>query len=171
MMASQVVDGAKQCGSCKEWKPVGDFYKSPKTATGLHSWCILCTRTKRGESRRNKPVTPEKAREYQNRYKARFPERVQAAERRRALMYRFGVTPQWYDGKLIEQNGLCAICKEPETAINRAGETKLLAVDHCHKSGDKRGLLCSRCNTAIGLMLDNPDRLRNAAAYIERSKS
>lgn len=64
-------------------------------------------------------------------------------------------------GKLLaEQGGLCAICREPNRSGNR------LATDHDHKTGGTRGLLCHRCNTAIGLFRDDADLLRAAIRYL-----
>lgn len=168
---AQIVEGRKRCGSCKEWRSTDEFYKNPKTPTGLHSWCIACTLRIRGEARRNNPVPRETARSYAKRYREKNPQVYKASERRQALR-RFNMTPEEYDEKWYEQEGLCAICRQGETATEKkTGAVRLLAVDHCHESGDHRGLLCSRCNTALGLMQDNPDRLRLAADYIERSRA
>jgi hypothetical protein len=60
----------------------------------------------------------------------------------------------------------CDICKQPERAT-RNGLVKLLATDHDHTTGAWRGVLCQRCNQAIGLFRDNPQLLRLAADYIE----
>jgi hypothetical protein len=62
---------------------------------------------------------------------------------------------------LQQQNGLCAICKKTET-----GKTSNLCVDHCHKTGKVRGLLCNNCNKGLGLFKDNPEVLLNASAYL-----
>jgi hypothetical protein len=70
-----------------------------------------------------------------------------------------------YQALVESQGGLCAICREPETAM-RGGVIRPLCIDHDHETGVVRGLLCSRCNTAVGLMLDDPDRLREAVAYL-----
>lgn len=58
------------------------------------------------------------------------------------------------------QGGVCAICEQPEPK-------KRLAVDHDHTTGAVRALLCSKCNVALGLMSDDPARLRVAAHYLE----
>jgi len=64
------------------------------------------------------------------------------------------------------QEGLCAICKRPES-VPFKGTIRRLAVDHDHKTGQIRGLLCAQCNNGLGRFDDDPDRLRAAADYIE----
>jgi len=66
-----------------------------------------------------------------------------------------------YDQLFAAQGGVCAICKRPPT---RGRNT--LDVDHCHDTGRVRGLLCSHCNRCIGLMANDPSRLRGAADYL-----
>jgi hypothetical protein len=169
--ASQIIDGKKQCGKCKEWFPVEDFFVNHKATTGLSSACKPCTRERKRISVAANPPTDEQRREYKRRYQERFPERITAGYRKQLLKGRYGVTLEWYEAKLAEQAGVCAICKQPETAINpRTGLTKPLAVDHCHTTGDNRGLLCGKCNTGIGLFLDSPQLLRDAADYVEKSR-
>ena len=63
------------------------------------------------------------------------------------------------------QSGLCAICRGPETIKNHLG-IRRLAVDHDHKTGKIRGLLCSHCNTAIGKFKDKVEYLIAAAIYL-----
>lgn len=87
--------------------------------------------------------------------------------RQRKLRAKFGLTPEQYEEMLSKQNGVCAICEQPETGKVR-GITKPLAVDHDHATGKVRGLLCDRCNHALGRMQDQPARLRRAADYLEQ---
>ena len=72
----------------------------------------------------------------------------------------YDITDDAYDAILQAQGGVCAICEEAPTG-------KLLALDHCHTSGRVRGLLCSRCNLALGHFGDSLSLLVRAAAYIE----
>jgi hypothetical protein len=69
----------------------------------------------------------------------------------------YGVTPDQFDAMMLRQAGCCAICQEP---------MGIPAVDHDHDTGKVRGLLCRRCNTGIGMLADDPDRLLSAAAYL-----
>ncbi len=77
------------------------------------------------------------------------------------LKNEFGITLDQYEQMLEEQTGSCAICLDHQCNFNER-----LAVDHCHKTGTIRGLLCSNCNTGIGLLLDNPELLIAATAYL-----
>jgi hypothetical protein len=61
----------------------------------------------------------------------------------------YNVDLNWYNAQYEKQNHVCAICNKPETAIIH-GKKISLAVDHCHETGRVRGLLCRKCNNAIG---------------------
>jgi hypothetical protein len=76
------------------------------------------------------------------------------------LRNKFGLTPQEYDRILEAQGGVCALCERPPTpGIS-------LHVDHDHATGEIRGLLCMRCNNALGLFGEDPDLLKRAARYV-----
>ena len=62
----------------------------------------------------------------------------------------------------------CEICGTEET-VTRSGRVRRPTIDHDHLTGRIRGGLCSRCNTGIGLLLDNPALLRAAADYLDRT--
>ena len=81
----------------------------------------------------------------------------------------FGVDADRYQKMLREQNGVCAICYQSEKHKDGlSGKAKDLAVDHDHKTGAVRALLCSACNTALGLFNDDPALLDAAKAYLEK---
>jgi hypothetical protein len=77
------------------------------------------------------------------------------------------LAPGQYDDMLAAQSGLCAICGKPETALSSSGGVRALAVDHCHDTGVRGGLLCHRCNAGIGLLNDDPALFRAAIDYLE----
>lgn len=83
------------------------------------------------------------------------------------LKRRFGISLHEYGQMLVAQNGKCAICSSTD-AGTRDGMPKALAVDHDHRTGKIRGLLCESCNQGIGKLKDDPKILRLAADYLER---
>ncbi|MFE3452427.1 endonuclease VII domain-containing protein [Nonomuraea sp. NPDC059194] len=92
------------------------------------------------------------------------PKRVREANRRGGLRRYFGLTEGEYDAILDAQNGRCAICRRASTDVPKGR----LYVDHCHKTGRIRGLLCSPCNTGIGLLQEEPARFLAAITYLDR---
>jgi hypothetical protein len=82
--------------------------------------------------------------------------------RRSALLkHRYGITPEEVDALFAKQNNKCAICYslEPGAAWH---------VDHCHDKNHIRGILCQRCNMALGLFADSTAVLEAAIAYLSR---
>ena len=77
---------------------------------------------------------------------------------------KYNLSLEEYKAKEKEQNNLCAICEKPQTFKTM----KRLAVDHCHKLNKFRGLLCGKCNAALGSFGDNPDLLEKAAVYLRK---
>lgn len=102
--------------------------------------------------------------------KARWDQENLEPNRHKARMKNYGVTPEQYEQMLAEQGGLCAACGNPETVSSRAGSgPRPLCVDHDHETGAIRGLLCSRCNSALGLLNDDPNRLLMLVDYLKRT--
>lgn len=79
---------------------------------------------------------------------------------------KYGITPEEHARRYLDQRGLCAICRDPERSGRKADGTGGLVVDHNHDTGAVRGLLCARCNSAIGLLGDNTDWLHSAIWYL-----
>lgn len=77
-----------------------------------------------------------------------------------SLKYKYGITVEQKDALVEQQGGCCAIC------LNFFESTKDTQVDHCHQTGAVRGILCSRCNTAVGLFKDDALRLQKAIRYL-----
>lgn len=79
----------------------------------------------------------------------------------------YGLSQEQHDVLFAQRGGKCWICEEPETSRDGAsGKVRALAVDHCHETGAVRGLLCRRCNQAIGMFRDSPDLLGKAIQYL-----
>jgi hypothetical protein len=125
-------------------KPLAEFHKNAHRADGVQQYCAPCTR------------------EFANNY---------YAEKAHDLLISktYGLERGEYAKMLATQGGVCAICREPETAVFR-GRPKKLALDHDHADGHVRALLCNKCNTILGRADDDLDLLRACIAYVELHK-
>lgn len=110
--------------------------------------CIRCYQ------RQHRDANAEKKAVYYERHKKKWKEYN--------LKSKFDLTLDDYNAMLKKQGGVCAICGGTE------GNGQRLSVDHNHESGTVRGLLCQRCNTVIGMSLENTQNLKAAIAYLER---
>jgi hypothetical protein len=154
-----MTEGMRVCSKCHFEKPVSEFSVTDK-ATGLRrAWCKPC------ESARVRAYYASNA-QYREKAKANsltqakaHPERRPAYTRRALLKRKYGLTEQQYDALLAAQGGRCALCGADNHG--RTGESgrhdglrKWLAdswpVDHDHKDGHVRGLICQKCNVRLG---------------------
>ena len=142
----------KRCTVCKVVKSPEDFYKGYKAKNQryvtknyihkkyLHSRCKECDHLKNTKyAQKNKTALSKKA-------------------MTRQRLVKYGLTKEEHDAMLLLQNNLCAICNKTKD--------KTLHVDHDHKTGRVRGLLCYSCNTGIGLLKDDIKYLANAIKYL-----
>lgn len=154
----------KQCTKCKEWKDKSCFYKHKECKDGLDPRCKTCISI-REKQRRQKPEVRQQRilsdRKYRKTKNGKY--KLKNAN----LKYHYGITLEEYDQMFEQQNGVCAICSKPETAKNKYG-LRRLSVDHDHKTGEVRGLLCTGCNLILGHMRDNKERVLKAAIYLEQ---
>jgi hypothetical protein len=87
----------------------------------------------------------------------------QRHQRSYELRRRYNLTPEEWDALFKKQRGKCAICRRPPL--------RRLHVDHCHKTGKVRGLLCWACNSGVGKLKDCPATMLRAAKYIRKHKN
>jgi len=121
---------------------------------------------RRGQ-RKQRQLHPNRVKATQRRYHRANPGKAREAILRRD----YGIGISDYDKMEEAQGGLCAICGSAETTNDpRTGKVRRLAVDHDKKTGCVRGLLCRRCNTAIGLLDHDSNRLNRAVEYLEVSR-
>lgn len=145
----------KKCGRCGETKTTDEFYSNKARYDGYGNYCKMCSNL----------ATLENYRDNRDRRLLVRKEYYDATLWTKNLKKKYGLTEEGYAGMLHAQVSGCAICGVPE---NVAG--KRLAVDHCHATGEVRGLLCSRCNTALGGFQDETSLLKIAAAYLEAQR-
>jgi len=102
--------------------------------------------------------------EKSKRWREANPEKYKECNRNSMLKRKYGITVAQYEKLLVAQNYVCAICKRGETARK---ETRL-SVDHRHGTKKVRGLLCTKCNTAIGLLDESPGIVLELLNYLKR---
>lgn len=103
-----------------------------------------------------KEANREKAREMDRRHYRNNRESIRARQVESRLKHRYGIDLAHYESIRNYQKSLCAIC---ERRVDR------LDVDHCHVTGEVRGLLCRGCNMALGI-IDRPNWLPKALEYL-----
>lgn len=135
------------CKTCGVEKLLSEFPKHKSYKDGIRPHCISCRRVYQRTS--------------YHKHKHKRPYDY-ISDKDRKLQRAYGIDYSEYESMLESQNGRCAICKTTDT-----GKRKAFAVDHNHKTGAVRGLLCSNCNTGIGNLRDNIDLLKEAIAYLE----
>lgn len=139
----------KMCYTCLQTKPIDEFHLRRKNdpVGGRVSDCKDC----------------QKARQRRNYH------RSNDKKKHLIVLRSHNITEEQYKVMFDAQGGVCAICKQEETAKDpRSGLVRKLSIDHCHQTGLIRELLCSRCNMMIGMARDNPEALINAAEYLKK---
>jgi hypothetical protein len=151
----------KICCECKQEKNETEFCRKTTARDGLRSSCKDCDNAR---SRKNYSKNPEKHR--QRNLAKYWREKPRAQNSRLVRLY--GITKEQYNKMFVAQNGRCAICNMPQDSGNKRDAEKVLAVDHDHKNGRVRGLLCTACNTALGRFRDDPEFIKRALGYLEK---
>ena len=132
----------KKCTVCGKIKEVEGFHKDKSHKGGYYSCCKTC-----------RSIEQPRKRWYQNN---------KNKVKNGALIRAYGITLDGYNKMFQEQQGCCAICGKHQSESGRA-----FAVDHCHKSGKIRKLLCLNCNAVLGHVNDDIDLLREMILYVE----
>ena len=160
----------KTCKKCQLVKPFEEFYRDAGMRDGYRNDCKACNAA---ASRLRYQANPEAAIARVKRWQQENADRVNAyhrtrrsdpavkrAERSAYLQRKYGVSIEEYEAMLVRQGGGCGICgRSPSSQVS-------LHVDHDHRTGRIRGLLCFVCNSSLG-ELDDRDLLRAALRYVE----
>lgn len=142
----------KKCTKCNELKNRTEFYKDISRNDGLSYICKKCAKE---AVARCIAANPEQRKNTLKKYQESLPS---GHYKKYDLKSRYGITLEQYNNQLDIQNNKCAICGTKSE--------KSLAVDHCHTTGKVRGLLCLKCNTAIGKLNDDVILLQRAIEYL-----
>lgn len=161
----------RNCTKCKVWKPFAEFNKQAGQWQGRRPHCRECQSAQtRVYSAANQEKINARAAVYRStrreelarksrEYHEDNRELVLARMRAGSLKHEYGITPEQYAAIFDSQGGVCCLCGRPP-------KTKQLSVDHCHESGQIRGLLCQPCNAALGRMGDNEEGVLRALDYL-----
>ena len=135
----------KLCRGCGKTKNRSEFYKRWNRPGGIQSKCKECQNSKRsGYYKPNEKIRQQ-----------------------------LKISDELYEE--LMKNDSCQICGTPLIDMNKDNRTKerhgnKKCIDHCHETKKIRGVLCTRCNTGLGLFKDNVEVMRNAIQYLEQSK-
>jgi len=129
----------KACSRCKEIKPLSSFSKDKQHGSGHKSACKSC------------------ASKYFNSWRQKNLEQVRIKDRLISYKRKYNLSDEMAEQLVKDRTGVCKIC----------GKIKPLVVDHCHSTGEVRGLICSACNSVLGYSKDNVNTLKQAIKYLK----
>ncbi len=174
-----IAQGKKRCAKCGEVKVLSEFNRSRRKGDGYLSQCKPClSHTHQQLAERNRArkmvidpssptrcsrcggIKPASSFHFEPHRKSGLSLWCKDCVREKDRKHRFGVTAEDMERLLSAQNKTCAICGKPISE-------KTAHVDHDHVTGEIRGLLCGKCNPALGLFGDNEETILRAAIYLE----
>lgn len=138
----------KICSCCKQEKENVEFWKSNRSPDGLQYQCKDCQKAKNKHYKKTNEIHIK-------------------SQRRKNLLKSYGLNTKTYDIIILEQGGLCRICKDSPT---KHGKTDRLFVDYDHKAEKVRGLLCHHCNNGLKNFKGNSKFLEEAIKYLKEIK-
>lgn len=140
---SKGAEPTKACSTCRKTKPLSAYYARGGAEGGLRARCRACVNAA-----------------FRDRYSS-DPDMV-AQIRARKLESRYGISVERYDALLALQGDRCALCRSDDPG----GRWESFHVDHCHETGRVRGLLCHKCNVALGSLGDTVESVVAALEYV-----
>lgn len=150
------VEGIRICKSCQQIRHMTEFPIQFAATDGRMALCKFCEnarqRTWRKAAMASRPDFVAARQLSQDKHKAQ----------------RYGLTLEAYRELEAKVTGKCEVCHKPPRCRKQWRADSRLHIDHCHKTGKVRGLLCTDCNRAIGLFEDDPAALFRAAEYVRR---
>ena len=130
----------KRCPKCKIEKDETQWYFRDRAHKIFGSYCKVCDDERKRETTRQRLKDPAK----------------RAKQNKQKRLWKYGLSEEMFIGLLNRSNNSCEICQS----------TKKLVIDHCHKTGKVRGVLCWSCNIALGHFQDKEEKLLKALAYL-----
>lgn len=136
----------KKCCTCKKGKPLSDFHADSTSKDKKAHRCkeCACFWSRFHHARRMKEEP-----EYKKQKRAAY------------IKNQHGISLQEYENRVAQQKYACAIC-----GVKLSTDGHNTHLDHCHKTGNLRAILCTNCNRGLGHFQDSPDLLEIAAKYL-----
>lgn len=138
----------KWCGRCQRWLPLTHFSANRIKWDGLQERCDECRKTHYNEVGKFTKTIP--------------PLEVRRQRHRIQVIKSYGITEEEFNSMLERQEGKCAICGTTDWGKPSP------SIDHDHKTGKVRALLCNRCNRVLGLAEDSPELLSMMSNYLKK---
>lgn len=156
MVSGGPVIQSKECTRCRLDKPLSDYRRHRTAKDGLNWECRACHSSRNLEIyRKNRDGILAR-----NKISRKRPE-IKRLHKDSQLRIKYGLTLEAYEQMLASQGGGCAICHGPPKS------KRGFHVDHDHKTGKVRAILCGGCNVGIGYFYENPKLLIAASKYLE----
>ena len=147
-MESDLATQSRQCTRCDVRKPLSHFPKNKSNRLGVASMCKAC------------------ACEVASAYWHSDVEKARLKQRKQRILRNYGKSLDWFETTIASQGNCCPCCGVKY--VMGANGADRAVVDHCHVTGQLRGIICSTCNVALGYAKENALRLRNLACYVEK---
>ena len=148
---------SKICTKCDKEKSLDDFARDRKGILGRHSQCKACEKKARLDKGEGAHAARQKVWRENNQEHYRTYARLWSYKK-----LGIKITEKEYKELLKKQGNSCALCGNPPPAA------RVLCLDHDHKTGKVRGLLCNDCNIALGKFRDNVETLGKAIVYLSK---
>lgn len=150
------------CRSCRNKAALAWHHANPDKAKKIvKEWDEKNPGKRAAQSKQWYRDNPDAKKRHAATAEAKNPGAAARMKRNSVLKTAYNMTIEAFDSLLASQNGVCSICAGP------AAGRGTFHVDHCHKTGIIRGLLCHHCNVGLGCAKDNPALLRKMANYLE----
>lgn len=166
----KILNGKMRCSTCNKLKKLSKFKKSKGTKSGYSNPCKECVRkyqiglrgsmTKKERNKQYKKYYPQRQKHAKN-------NKVETKKKRRnaQLKYKYGITASDFDTMFLQQGNKCSICCKERDPTKR-----YFAIDHNHKTGHIRGILCNHCNSKLLRYLrDNKMKAIGLIKYLDKA--
>lgn len=150
------------CHSCDKEKG-NEFFRDNKSKTGFSYRCVECVYEAKAryiKNHANDKILKKRRIVMNRRWNSKNKEKIKAIRKNGALKFYHGISTKKYEEMYATQLGQCSICLRPN--LYKRG----LHVDHDHKTGEIRSLLCHGCNTGLGNFREDIESMKRAIEYL-----